>query len=84
MTNRDDVQSCVMCDTGGRVAGLRTITLTRGDATIVIRNAPCDVCEACGHEYLDSGIALELERLAETAIAAGVTYEVRDYRAKVA
>jgi len=67
------------CHGGDRSAGTTTITLTRGDATIVIRQVPALVCGTCGEASLDSATARELEQLAEAAIAGGVRYEVRDY-----
>jgi YgiT-type zinc finger domain-containing protein len=70
---------CPLCHAGDRSAGTTTITLTRGDATIVIRQVPALVCAACGEASLTSETACELEQLAEQAIASGVRYELRDY-----
>ena len=74
---------CPLCHVGERSAGTTTITLTRGDATIVIRQVPAQVCATCGEASIDSETALELEQLAEQAIAGGVKYELRDYVQKV-
>lgn len=70
---------CPLCQGGDRIAGTTTITLTRGEATIVIRQVPALVCATCAEASLDSETAGELEQLAEQAIASGVKYELRDY-----
>jgi YgiT-type zinc finger domain-containing protein len=70
---------CPLCHVGERRAGTTTITLTRGDATIVIRQVPAQVCATCGEASLAVETARDLEQLAEHAIAGGVRYELRDY-----
>jgi YgiT-type zinc finger domain-containing protein len=70
---------CPLCHDGDRRPDTTTITLTRGDVTIVIRQVPAQVCETCGEASLDVETACELEQVAEQAIASGVRYEVRDY-----
>lgn len=75
----ETMNPCPLCHVGERSAGTTTITLTRGDATIVIRQVPAQVCTTCGEASLDSQTARELEQLAEHAIASGVRYELRDY-----
>ena len=79
MSRKTDPSACVVCHTGRRAPGQTTVTLTRGETTIVIRGVPAAVCETCGEAYLDADIARRLEQLAEAAIAAGVKYELRDY-----
>jgi len=73
------MNDCPLCHAGERRAGTTTITLTRGDATIVIRQVPAQVCAMCGEASLASDTAGELEQLAAHAIASGVRYELRDY-----
>ena len=76
--------NCPVCHAGDRRPGTTTSTMSRGDATIVVRQVPADVCDNCGEAFLDLEIARELERIAETAFATGVRYELRDYIGKVA
>ena len=73
------MMTCGLCGAGERRPGTTTMTFTRGDATIVVRGVPAEVCEACGEAIVTQAIAEHLERLVETAIAAGVKHEVRDY-----
>lgn len=73
---------CPLCHVGERSAGTTTITLTRGAATIVIRQVPAHVCSTCGEASLDSETALDLEPLAEQMIASGgrvVDYHTQPY-----
>jgi YgiT-type zinc finger domain-containing protein len=71
--------TCGLCGTGDSRPGTTTMTFTRGEMTIVVRNVPALVCDDCGHATLTAAIAEELEQLVAGALAAGVKYEVRDY-----
>lgn len=79
MSGSTERGACVVCQTGRRAPGQTTITLNRGETTIVFRGVPADVCETCGEAYLDAATGQHLEQLAEAAIAGGVKYELRDY-----
>ena len=45
---------CIICQYGETEPGTTTVTLTRGDATIVIRDVPAQICAICGEEYVDA------------------------------
>ncbi len=75
--------TCPTCK-GERGPGTTTITLTRGESTMVIRQVPAQVCATCGEASIDTATACDLERLAEQAIAGGVRYQLRDYVQQVA
>jgi YgiT-type zinc finger domain-containing protein len=70
---------CSRCG-GQRLETRITYTLERDDATIVFRDVPATVCDECGEEVLTASVAIELEQIAEAAIAAGVKHEVRQYK----
>ncbi|MGE3512576.1 MAG: type II toxin-antitoxin system MqsA family antitoxin [Vicinamibacterales bacterium] len=72
---------CVLCGTGQRVPGTTTVTLTQGEAVIVFRDVPAEVCDTCGEGYVALDTAAELDRLARAAIEGGVRYAVREYQA---
>lgn len=72
---------CVICQYGETESGITTVTLTRGEATIVIRDVPAQVCTICGEEYVDSGTGKRLSQIAEAALNEGVQVDVRRYRA---
>lgn len=71
--------TCVICKHGETRPGTTTVTLTRDRITLVFRGVPAAVCDNCGEEYLDEGIAARLLALAEEAAQAGIQVEVRDY-----
>lgn len=71
---------CRVCGTGRVVPGDTAITLTRGQATIVVRHVPADVCDACGEAYTSEAVAAAVQAIGDAAIAAGVTSQVSDYR----
>jgi len=55
--------------------------LDRGEATLVFRGVPAQVCENCGEQYVDEQTTARLLSQAETAIRGGVQVEVRNYLA---
>lgn len=72
---------CVICQYGETESGTTTVTLTRGEATIVIRDVPAQVCTICGEEYVDSETGKRLSQIAENALSEGVQVDVRRYKA---
>ncbi|MCC6764089.1 MAG: type II toxin-antitoxin system MqsA family antitoxin [Deltaproteobacteria bacterium] len=73
--------NCVICKNGRtRRAGI-TVSLDRGETTVVVRSVPAEVCENCGEEYLDEATTSQILRTADAAAQAGVKIEVRDYLA---
>ena len=41
---------CPICKFGEMKAGLTQVVLTRGNATVIFRNVPAQICDDCG-EY---------------------------------
>lgn len=70
---------CVICKLGETAPGSVTVTLTRGQMTLVVRNVPAQVCATCGEDYVDEATAAELLAIADAAVGAGVQVEVREY-----
>ena len=71
----------VMCQYGDTEPGTTTVTLTRDETTIVIRDVPAQICATCGEEYVDSETGKRLSQIAETAVNVGVQVDVRRYKA---
>lgn len=71
---------CVICQYGETELGTTTVTFTRGDATIVIRDVPAQVCTICGEEYVDVATGKRLSQIAEAALSEGVQVDVRRYK----
>jgi YgiT-type zinc finger domain-containing protein len=70
---------CVVCKTGVLEEGRKTLTLERGDTTIVIKQVPGLICNTCGEGYFDEDVTDRLLKLVEEAAAAGVEVDVRRY-----
>ncbi|HCW90192.1 MAG TPA: hypothetical protein DHU56_09110 [Marinobacter sp.] len=72
---------CAICKTGETHPGTTTITMTRGEATIVIKNVPAEVCDNCGEYYLDEAISAKVLSMAEEAIKQNHEVEVIQFAA---
>ena len=72
---------CVICRHGTTRGGTATVTLQRGESTIVIKDVPADVCENCGEYYLGEDTTRNIEGMAAQAVAQGVVIEVLRYAA---
>jgi len=55
--------------------------MTRGEATIVIKNVPAEVCDNCGEYYLDDAISGKILNMAEEAIKQNHEVEVIQFAA---
>jgi YgiT-type zinc finger domain-containing protein len=73
---------CVICLYGETEPGTTTVTLTRGETTIVIREVPAQICTTCSEEYVDAAATgKRLSQIAETALSEGAQVDVRRYKA---
>jgi YgiT-type zinc finger domain-containing protein len=68
--------NCVICKTGQISTGTVTITLQRGETTVVIKNVPAEVCDNCGEYYLSEEMTERVLELGESAVKKGVEVEV--------
>lgn len=72
---------CVICKQGTIQPGTATVTLERGDTTVVIKGVPADVCENCGEYYLTDKMTDRVLAMAEEAVAHGAEIEVLRFAA---
>ena len=74
-----------MCHAGtlrkASAGGTTTLTMERGEATIVFKDVPADVCDTCGEAFIDEDISEDVYEQAEAAIEAGAHFDVRYYKA---
>ena len=70
---------CVVCKQGETVAGLATVTLVRGETTLVMKDVPAQICENCGEEYVDEAVTSTILAVAEKVAKTGVEVDVRRY-----
>lgn len=73
--------TCVICKQGETQAGKTTVTLERGNTTLVIKGVPAQICSTCGEVYIDSETSNSLLKEAEEAATSGVEVEVRAFAA---
>ena len=63
--------TCSICNNGTLKQGTTTVTLERGGALIIFKEAPADVCNNCGADFLSSETSNELYTRASDAIKKG-------------
>jgi len=67
---------CVICKTGDVIDGKTTLTLQRGDTTVVIKDVPAEVCAQCGEYYLSEAMTERVLAMAEAAVSKGAEVEI--------
>jgi YgiT-type zinc finger domain-containing protein len=72
---------CVICRQGDTAPGKVTVTLQRGDSTIVFKDVPAEVCRNCGEFYLSEAVTAKLLGRAEEAVKSGAEVEILRYAA---
>ena len=68
--------NCVICKTGQLAEGRATVTLQRGETTIVIKDVPAQVCDNCGEYYLSDELSRKVLAMAEAAVRTGAEVEI--------
>jgi YgiT-type zinc finger domain-containing protein len=72
---------CVFCRHGETEPGEITVTLQRGNTTVILKQAPADVCDNCGEAYLSSEVTGEVQAKAEAAVKSGAEVEILRFAA---
>ena len=72
---------CVICKQGEARPGEVTVTLQRGESTIILKNVPAEVCENCGEYYLSEDITEQVLSRAEEAVKSGAEVEILRFAA---
>ncbi len=67
---------CVVCKTGDVIDGKTTVTLQRGETTVVIKDVPAQVCDQCGEYYLSETMTAKVLAMAEAAVDKGAEVEI--------
>ena len=70
---------CIICKQGETRPGYVTVTLERGNTTVVFKHVSAQVCENCGEAYVDDAVTTRLLAEAEAAVKAGVQVEIREF-----
>lgn len=72
---------CVICKQGEAHPGEVTVTLQRGETTIILKDVPAQVCENCGEYYLSEEITEKVLSRAEEAVKSGAEVEILRFAA---
>ena len=72
---------CIICKHGATHPGEVTVTLTRNESTIIVKQVPEDVCENCGEYYLSEAVTAKILDQATKALENGAEVEITRYAA---
>jgi YgiT-type zinc finger domain-containing protein len=70
---------CTVCRVGETQAGKTTVTLERGNTTVVFRGVPAQVCANCGEAYVGEAVTRQLLQTADEAARSGVQVDIREF-----
>jgi YgiT-type zinc finger domain-containing protein len=73
--------NCVVCKHGETHPGHVTVTLQRGDTTVILKQVPAEVCENCGEYYLSDTVTGHVLDRAEAAVKNGAEVEILRFAA---
>jgi YgiT-type zinc finger domain-containing protein len=79
--DQENAMKCVICKQGETDPGLTTVTLQRGESTIIFKQVPAEVCSNCGEYYLSQDITEQLLSRAEEAVKNGAEVEILRFAA---
>ena len=72
---------CVICKHGETRPCKVTVTLQRGESTIIFKVVPAEACENCGEYYLSESVTEKLFTRAEEAVKNGAEVEILRFAA---
>lgn len=70
------MMKCVICKTGDLEDGAATVTLQRGETTVIIKEVPAQVCAQCGAYFLSEAMTEQVLTMAEGAVTKGAEVEI--------
>ena len=73
--------TCIICKLGETAPGVVTVSLQRGDATVILKGVPADVCGNCGEYYLSEDVTRRVMERAEAAVTSGAEVEILRFAA---
>ena len=72
---------CTFCKQGTTKPGNVTVTLSRENTVVVIKNVPAEVCENCSEYFLPEKTTEHVLSWAEDAVKKGAEVEILRYAA---
>ena len=73
--------TCPICKHGEIAPGSTTITLRRGDATIIIKGVPAEICDNCEEYHVSEEVARKVYAVADAAVRSGAEVEILRFAA---
>jgi YgiT-type zinc finger domain-containing protein len=73
--------NCVLCKHGQTHPGQATVTLQRGETTVILKGVPAEICEICGEYYLSDDMTGQVLERAEAAVKSGAEVEILRFAA---
>ena len=70
---------CTICKHGETKPGVTTITLEKGNSTIIFKEVPAQICDNCGEKYIDQATTKDLLSKAREIVKNGVEVDIRKY-----
>lgn len=71
---------CVLCK-GEMKSGKVNFPVDKEDNFILIKGVPAEICEQCGEVFLKDDVAAAIEKIAKTAKATNVEFEILRFAA---
>ena len=68
--------NCLFCKYGETAPGQVTVTLQRGETTVILKDVPAEVCRNCGEYYLSDLVTDQVLKRAEMAVKNGAEVEI--------
>jgi len=72
---------CIVCKTGETKKGKTTVTLRQDETVVIVEEVEAQICDNCGHYYLDSETAKIVMTKLTDAIGRGTKLEILALRA---
>lgn len=70
---------CYICKVGNTAPGNAPLVFDKGGHLVVIRDVPGEVCDTCGHLYMDADVAIDIQKRTEKALDAGTDTAILHY-----
>lgn len=67
---------CVICKHGETKEGYTTVTLNRGETTVIIKDVPALICDNYDEYYLSELVTEQVMAMAEDAVNKGAEVEI--------
>jgi YgiT-type zinc finger domain-containing protein len=73
--------TCTVCRHGETAPGVVTVSLQRGETTVILKGVPAEVCGNCGEYYLSEEVTRRVMERAEAAVSSGAEVEILRFAA---